>query len=99
MAIESIGLLELSPSISESSAPQQSAGPGNFAQWMDREMAAVNSQIQRSEHMVVQLATGEQTNLHEVMMSLEKAKLQFELMLQVRNKVLEGYQEIMRMQV
>jgi flagellar hook-basal body complex protein FliE len=42
---------------------------------------------------------GEQGNLHEVMIALEKAKLSFELILAVRNKSLEAYQELMRMQI
>ena len=38
-------------------------------------------------------------NLHQVMLSLEDAKLSFQLMVQVRNKLLEAYQDILRMQV
>jgi flagellar hook-basal body complex protein FliE len=47
----------------------------------------------------VQLATGESGNLHHVLLELEKAKLAFQLTVQVRNKILEGYQDIMRMQI
>ena len=42
---------------------------------------------------------GEVTDLHQVMLSGEKARLGMELMLEVRNKLLEGYQQIMRMQI
>jgi flagellar hook-basal body complex protein FliE len=48
---------------------------------------------------VRQLAVGENTNLHQVMISLEKAHLSLELVVQVRNKVLEAYQNMMQMQV
>jgi len=44
-------------------------------------------------------SVGETSNIHDVLLSIEKAKLSFELGLQVRNRLLEGYQEIMRMQV
>ncbi len=45
------------------------------------------------------LVAGDVENLHQVMMSLEKAKLSFELVVQVRNRLLEAYQDVMRMQV
>jgi flagellar hook-basal body complex protein FliE len=42
---------------------------------------------------------GEQENLHEVMIAMNEAKLSFQLMTEVRNRMLETYQELMRMQV
>ena len=42
---------------------------------------------------------GENTNIHQVMISLEKARMSMELVVQVRNKVLEAYQNVMQMQV
>ena len=58
-----------------------------------------NEQIKASDINLRKLAMGEMDNLHQVMMSLEKAKTSFELVLQVRNRLLEGYQEILRMQI
>ena len=45
------------------------------------------------------LAVGENTNIHQVMISLEKARLSLELVVQVRNKVLDAYQNMMQMQI
>ncbi len=70
-----------------------------FVDWLEREVSTVNNQIMSSEKQLQQLALGETENLHQVMMSLEKAKVSFELLVQVRNRVLEGYQEIMRMSI
>ena len=42
---------------------------------------------------------GEQENLHEVMITLNQAKLSFQLMTEVRNKMMETYQELIRMQM
>ncbi len=42
---------------------------------------------------------GEQENVHEVMISMNEAKMHFQLMTEVRNRMLETYQELMRMQV
>ena len=45
------------------------------------------------------LALGEADNLHQVMITISKAKLSFDLAVQVRNRLVEGYQEIIRMGV
>jgi len=45
------------------------------------------------------LATGQVDNLHQIMITSEKAELALELTVQIRNKVIEAYQEIMRMQI
>jgi flagellar hook-basal body complex protein FliE len=72
---------------------------GNFTAWFTNQLSDVNAQILNADQELRKLASGETDNLHHVMLSLEQAKLSFELALQVRNKLLEGYQEVMRMQV
>lgn len=47
----------------------------------------------------LKLASGEPVELHEVMLAQERASLSFDLAVQVRNKLVEAYQDIMRMQV
>ncbi|MET0659444.1 MAG: flagellar hook-basal body complex protein FliE [Steroidobacteraceae bacterium] len=63
------------------------------------QIASLNQQLQQNEGAVQGLAVGDNENLHQVMMSLESARLQFDLLLQVRNKVLDAYQQLMSMQV
>ena len=70
-----------------------------FVDWVSNEVSVVNDQINTAELNLRELAAGQTDNLHQVMISLNKAKLSFEMMVEVRNKMLEGYQEIMRMQV
>ena len=53
----------------------------------------------QSDKSIQGLASGENKNLHEVMISMEKASISFQFMSSVRNKALEAYQEVMRMQV
>ena len=53
----------------------------------------------REDERVRQLAVGKPVNLHQVMVQLERAKLQLELMVQVRNKLLDAYQDLMKMQI
>ena len=99
MTIDAIGFIGPGTDVNELAELKSPAASSSFATWLSQEMNTVNQQIQNAELQVQQLAAGEQDNLHQVMLSLEKAKLGFELALQVRNKLLEGYQEIMRMQV
>lgn len=70
-----------------------------FGEWLQQEITAVNDQIVKADDGVRRLALGDTDNLHQVMTNLEQAKLSFELMVQVRNKLLDAYQELMRMQV
>ena len=72
---------------------------GDFNIWLKEQVAEVNRQIIDSDQQLRQLALGEAENLHQVMIALEKAKTSFELTVQVRNKLLEAYQDIMRMQI
>jgi flagellar hook-basal body complex protein FliE len=45
------------------------------------------------------LATGEQTDIHQTMIAVEKASVSFELLMQIRNKVIAAYDKLMRTQV
>ena len=59
----------------------------------------VSEQLQTSQVDLQRLASGDVGNLHQVMIRLEESRISFQLMLQVRNRLLESYQEVMRMQV
>ena len=80
-------------------APSAVAPAAGFGDWFAAELSAVNTSLVSAEHGVQQLAVGEASNLHEVMIHLEEAKLSFQLLAQVRNRLLDAYQEVMRMQV
>ncbi len=56
--------------------------------------------VQKSaDDKAMELATGEPVDLHDVMISRETASLHMQLALQVRNKLVEAYQDVMRMQI
>jgi flagellar hook-basal body complex protein FliE len=59
----------------------------------------VNDLQSQSDKAIQGLATGENKNLHEVMISMEKASISFQFMSSVRNKAIDAYHEVMRMQV
>lgn len=52
-----------------------------------------------TDDAIRRLVTGEEKNVHEVMVAMEKASLSLELLVQVRNKVIAAYDEIKRMQI
>jgi flagellar hook-basal body complex protein FliE len=91
-AVQSVGFLP------PQQAPSATAAPG-FAGWVDRELAALNSQLVSAEQGLRTLATGSAENLHDVMLQMEQARLALQLAMQVRTKVIEAYQDVMRMQV
>lgn len=72
--------------------------PGVFDQLMT-EMLSVNDKLVSAEKLLQDFAAGKTTNIHHVMLTMEDAKLSFQLLTQVRNKLLEGYQDILRMQI
>lgn len=59
----------------------------------------VNQTQIAADKKATDLATGKDTNIHDTMLASTQAELGFNLMVQVRNKALEAYQEIMRMPV
>jgi len=59
----------------------------------------VNNLQFQAGHGIDMLATGKAADVHQVMVAVEEAGIALDLMLEIRNKVLEGYQELIRMQV
>mgnify|MGYP003580200421 CR=1 FL=1 len=96
-AIQSLGLHDDVPGALPPAAAV-SAGP-SFAQIVSEGLQGVNQQLVASQADLQQLALGETRNLHEVMVRLEESRISFQLLMQVRNRVLEAYQDVMRMQV
>lgn len=82
----------------DNGAPVKSVGEG-FAEALKTAVSQVNDAQLASNSAIEKLQTGESRDLHEVMISMEKADISMRLMMQVRNKVIDAYQEIMRMQV
>ena len=76
---------------------QEAQGP--FGQLLTQFVGEVNQKQAVSTEMVNGLLSGQNIPLHRVMIAMEEASVAFQMMVEVRNKLLEGYQELMRMQV
>ncbi len=70
-----------------------------FTQLLGNMVNKVNDLQNQADTAVQKLATGESKGLHEVMISMEKSSISFQFLTQVRNKALDAYHEIMRMQI
>ena len=83
----------------------QSASAGttaqtDFAKILQNSIEQVNQTQQQAETMAANFAAGDgNANLHEVMISLQKANVSFQEMVQVRNKLVTAYHDVMNMQV
>ncbi len=72
---------------------------GGFEDVLGQMVSEVNQRQAVAADKVQGLLSGQEVSLHETMVSMEEASLSFQLMVEVRNKLLESYQELMRMQV
>ena len=83
-------------------SPQPARKPGGGADFTSALQGAIE-QVEKSREnaadSVQRLLRGENDELHETVLATQKAELQFDMFLQVRNKVVNAYQEVMKMQV
>ncbi|HIJ94442.1 MAG TPA: flagellar hook-basal body complex protein FliE [Desulfuromonadales bacterium] len=91
-----IGMAKAFPDMQKSASLGPAEGAGKFFSEL---VSKVNDIQIQSDKSIQGLASGQNKNLHEVMIAVEKAGISFQFMSQVRNKALEAYQEVMRMQV
>ena len=75
------------------------AGGNDFSSLLGRLVSEVNAQQNISAQAVNALQSGQNVPLHQAVIAMEEAGVSFQLMVEVRNKLLESYQEIMRMQI
>jgi flagellar hook-basal body complex protein FliE len=100
MAILPVGPAGLIPADAAAALPQtQPAGKASFVDVVEKILADANVQQLQSDQAIRELAAGQTDNLHEVLLTVAKADLSFRTILEVRNRLTEAYQEVMRMQV
>lgn len=71
----------------------------SFSEIIKSSIADVDKLQKESDNAVRNLATGEETDIHKTMITMEKAEISFQLMMAVRNKIITAYETIMRMQI
>lgn len=105
MAINTINSLPSSPSIQKIGSQTPGEGlskkgsidkAGAFSDIIADSVSKVNSNIKEYEDLSKKLAQGESVNVHELMLKGERADLSLRMMVAMKNKVVEAYQEVMR---
>jgi flagellar hook-basal body complex protein FliE len=100
MSIEAIGAIGAVVDAAGLLAPAAAQpAQGGFAQWFAGEVGKVDQSVATVQGDIGKLVSGNTQSLHEVMIHMEEAKLSFQLLAQVRSRLLDAYQEVMRTQV
>jgi len=97
MGITPLSLGNIVNTASTALAPAASTG-GGFASTLSAAVQQVNNLQTTAEQNVTGLLAGNGQDIHNATLSVERASLAFDLMLQVRNKVVSAYQEVSRLQ-
>ena len=71
----------------------------NFSSFLKESIDQVNAAQTQSDAVTEKLVRGENVDLHTVMITSQKASIMMQTTIEIRNKAVEAYQEIMRMQV
>jgi flagellar hook-basal body complex protein FliE len=79
-------------------SPAQPSGE-SFASMLGHMVEEVNARQGAATDAVAALQSGQNVSLHQAVIAMEEANISFQLMVEVRNKLLDSYQELMRMQV
>lgn len=90
-------LADLAPA--SGSTPRGSAGGSVFHEALGQAISQVQSAEATSQASLERFLNGEGEEIHKVALDAQRASLQFEFFLQMRNKVVQAYQEIMRQQL
>jgi len=100
MRVDPIALMPAGAArMAESAAPAAAEGGKSFGQILADSLGEVNKLQMDAQQASVNLAAGKIQDVSEVVIATEKATIALQLTMQVRNKVVEAYQEMMRMQV
>jgi flagellar hook-basal body complex protein FliE len=98
--INSVGPLQDSGSIGKKPGlGAQKAGDSSFKDVMKSFLSDVNEMQNKADESIQKMAAGEITDVHQVMSTVEEANTAFNMMMEIRNKVMDAYQELMRVRL
>lgn len=81
------------------SAVNDNAVGNNFSAALKGAIEDINNLQNKADEAISKVQVGNTASIHEAVIALEKADISFRAMMQVRNKIIDAYQEIMRIQV
>jgi flagellar hook-basal body complex protein FliE len=99
MPISIGGLSSLTPKLPSPGGASGTPAGADFGSALKQAVGALGELSGKADASSLALAKGEPIDIHEVMLNTEQASLGFSMALQVRNKLIDAYQEVMRMSV
>ena len=98
MSIEQIAGFGLREALGQTQTNQKTTG-ASFAESLEKAIESTNSDMVHGDQMAQAMAAGEPVGLHETMIAVEKADVALRTFVAVKNRAVEAYQSIMRMQI
>ena len=92
-------LQTLLPETGASQKPTTDAATPSFSEFVTRSLEDVNRQVLDADQAANDFATGKNQDIHSTMISMQKAEISLELVMQIRNKLISAYDEIRRMSI
>ncbi|QAV33507.1 flagellar hook-basal body complex protein FliE [Fervidobacterium changbaicum] len=92
------GVNPLRPNVTMNVNNSQNQGESEFSKVLSEALKNVNDQQKNVEKLTDDFAMGKVSNIHELIVEAEKASISLRLTVEVRNRIVEAYREIMRMQ-
>lgn len=99
MNIQSVGTTSILNNIDMNKSNSDSEGASSFSKVIGEAISKVNESQISADNKVESLIKGEDVSMHDVMLSMEESQLSMQLLIEVRNKVVEAYQEINKTQL
>ncbi len=98
-AINSIIPANLTQPLQSTAKVADAPGGGDFGQWLGQALDTVSASQTKADGLAVQAATGDLTAIHDYTIASTEAQILTQLTVEVRNRALEAFNDIMRMQV
>ena len=97
--INPIGPIHQKGAVDKQQGVKSKEGGPSFKETMQEFLQDINSMQVKAGKSIEKMAAGEITDVHQVMTTVEEAKVAFNMMMEIRNKVMDAYQEVMRIRL
>ncbi len=98
-SINSLDTIKLSQLNTSNNGMKKKEEDGSFANMLNSAISSVNKEQVEGYKAMEEIATGKVTNLQQAVQQIEEAELSLKLALEVKNKAVNAYKEVMRMQI
>lgn len=98
MPVAPVSLSFSVPAANDTAKKAPSPAPG-FAEWLKKALEELNESQLKADRVALGFLSGQVKDLHQVVIAMEEARIMMSLAVEVRNKLVEAYQEVWRMQI